>query len=190
MAEGSGTAHASIAGRPDGPLHLTTADPSSMMQIGFWPDTAAAVQARMAALFELDRPPAPGRFATKDGTICARIAFDSYLLIDADAAAVTNDLPPDDCAVTDLSHSRRGIAIEGRAAAAFLNRDVAVDFASGACPPGSVVQTTMHHVPVLLLRHAENRFALYVYRSYAEDLIDWLADMARSFADTPGHADA
>jgi len=183
MANDGNSEPKTLFGHSGGALHLTAADPRSMMQVGVWPDSAAAVQARIAALAGLDTPLGPGRFVMKDGMICVRTGFDSYLLIDVESEDATVDLPADLCTMTDLSHSRRGIAIEGPATAAFLNRDIAVDLAQDACPAGSALQTAMHHVPILLLRHAENRFALYVYRSYAEDLMDWLTDMARPFAD-------
>lgn len=162
-------------------LSLSVEPMDAFVQIGFWPDGAARVHAAMAARFKTKTPPTPGQFVSKGNVLCIRSAFDAYLLINLAPDAARGELSPEECAVTDLSHSRTAIAIEGPAVEPFLNRDIAIDFSTEACPIGSAVQTSMHHVPVLLLRHAPERFVLYVYRSYARDLAGWMADMAVPF---------
>ncbi len=162
-------------------LSLAVEQPDRVVQFGFWPGSAARVHRAMNARFKLAKTLAPGRFATRGNALCIRTAFDTYLVVNADRQAQEDRLAPNICAVTDLSHARAAIAITGPAATPFLNRELAVDFSPEACPDGSAVQTTMHHMPVLLLRHAPDRFVLYVYRSYARDLAGWLADMALPF---------
>lgn len=167
--------------RNNAKLSLDVMHPATMVQIGFWPDSASRVHTALRSQFELADTLSPGRFEAKGNALCIRTAFDTYLLINTDHEPLRNGLPPDDCTITDLSHSRAAIAIEGPAVAQFLNRDIAIDFSLEACPVGSAVQTSMHHIPVLLLRHTQDRFVLYVYRSYARDLADWLTDMAQPF---------
>jgi sarcosine oxidase subunit gamma len=171
-----------FSGLNGGKLNLSAADPASVLQIGFWPDSAATVHERVNSLFGLADELKPGRFAARGDAICVRTAYDGYLLIGMAVEELSAQFPADLCTVTDLSQARCGIAIQGPAVTHFLNRDIAVDFSPDACPVASAVQTTMHHVPVLLLRHSDERFVLYVYRSYARDLADWLADMAVPFA--------
>ena len=168
---------ATLFGRPGGRLHIARDDPSTMVQIGFWPDSAETVHARINEPAGLQETLLPGRFADKGSARIARTAFDTYLLIDA----TVPDMEPTVAATTDLSDSRRCVSIDGPAAESFLNRDLAVDLSLTACPVGSVLQTAMHHVPVLLLRTSETRFHLYAYRSYMDDLTDWMLDMALPF---------
>ncbi len=163
-----------LFGRPGGKLCLSRADPATMVQIGFWPDGAETVHGRVGALAGTAERLSTGRFAQNGAATVARTTFDTYLLIDAE----TPDLAPDLAAVTDLSDARCGVSIEGPAVEGYLNRDLSVDLSLAACPVGSVLQTAMHHVPVLLLRVSETRFLLYAYRSYMDDLIEWMVDMA------------
>ncbi len=169
-----------LFGRPGGKLCLRRADPGAMVQLGFWPDTADAVHAKINAVTGLTKPLEPGRFARVGAAQVLRSAFDTYLVIGGDDA-VTIDLAPDQCAITDLSDARRGVAIEGPASESFLNRDIAVNLSLSACPVGSGLQTAMHHVSVLLLRTDETGFVLFAYRSYMDDLIGWMLDMALPF---------
>ena len=163
-----------LFGRPGGKLCLSQADPETMVQIGFWPDGAETVHGTLAALAGVEETLAPGCTARNGTATVARTTFDTYLLIDAE----TSQLAPELAAVTDLSDARCGVSIEGPAVEGYLARDLAVDLSLAACPVSSVLQTAMHHVPVLLLRVSETRFLLYAYRSYMDDLIDWMVDMA------------
>ncbi|MCR9138133.1 MAG: hypothetical protein NXI27_19195 [Alphaproteobacteria bacterium] len=167
--------------RNNAKLSLSVEHPDHLVQIGFWPQSAAKVHKAVATRFKSKKTMPPGQFVSKGEALCIRSAFDAYLLINVDPVAARGDLSPDACAVTDLSHSRAAIAIVGPAVERFLNCDIAIDFSLEACPVGSAVQTSMHHIPVLLLRHAPERFVLYVYRSYARDLAGWMADMASPF---------
>jgi|GEM_PF-2763617 len=181
MADPSAPIEDGFFDRNNARLTLGFENPTHFFQIGFWPDGAAKVHGAMAAQFKSKTTLSPGQFVSKGDALCIRSAFDAYLLVNVDPDAARGDLSPEECAVTDLSHSRTAIAIEGPAVEPFLNRDVAIDFSIEACPAGSAVQTSMHHVPVLLLRRAPERFVLYVYRSYARDLAGWMADMAVPF---------
>lgn len=183
MADPSAPIEDGFFDRNSAKLRLAVEPTGAFVQIGFWPDGAAKVHGAMAARFKTKTTLAPGQFVSKGDALCIRSAFDAYLLINVDPATFRDDLSPEDCAVTDLSHSRTAIAIGGPAVEPFLNRDIAIDFSMEACPVGSAVQTSMHHVPVLLLRHAPERFVLYVYRSYARDLAGWMDDMAAPFQD-------
>lgn len=181
MADQSAPIEDGFFNRNSAKLSLVVEHPTHFVQIGFWPDGAAKVHKSVASRFKRETPLTPGQFVTKGDAHCIRSAFDTYLVINVGCGTLQDDLSPGDCAITDLSHSRAAIAIEGPAVAPYLNRDIAIDFSLEACPVGTAVQTSMHHVPVLLLRHAPERFVLYVYRSYARDLAGWLADMALPF---------
>lgn len=169
-----------LLGHPGGKLCLSREDPTSLAQIGFWPESAETVHKHVLDFAELDQVPAPGRFAGVADRLLVRSAFDTYLLLGFDHERL--ELASDQASVTNLSDARCGVAINGPACEPFLQRDVAVDLGLAACPVGSVVQTAMHHVPVMLLRRDETGFLLLAYRSYMEDLIDWMRDMAVPYA--------
>lgn len=175
MADGSTV----LFGRPGGRLCVGRADPTTIMQIGFWPDTATAVHQRIKQLAGIQTTLEPGRFARVGNGLVLRSAFDTYLLVDCDTDAFRPGTG--EITVTDLSDARRGVTIDGPASEPFLNRDIAVDLSVAACPVGSGLQTVMHHVPVLLWRIDDTGFLLHAYRSYMDDLIEWMRDMALPF---------
>jgi sarcosine oxidase subunit gamma len=57
---------------------------------------------------------------------------------------------------------------------AILQGSVLVDLETGAFPSGRVAQTPIHHVGVLLHRRSETEFELWVPRSFALSLAEWL----------------
>ena len=85
-------------------------------------------------------------------------------------------IPADDAAVTDLSHGRTILVLEGEAAAPVLSKSVMLDLDFSAFPPGRAAETAIHHIDVMIHRLAETRFEIWVLRSFAEALAEWLLD--------------
>jgi len=69
--------------------------------------------------------------------------------------------------VTTLSHSRSRILLEGPASRRVLSSGVAIDFDPGTFAVDRFVLTGMHHVPLLIHRAGEDRYELYVLRTFA-----------------------
>jgi sarcosine oxidase subunit gamma len=81
--------------------------------------------------------------------------------------------------ITDLSSSRVIIEIAGVGARALLETGCGLDLHPRAFGPGHCAQTLFTHVPVILDQLDEvPRYRLFVRRSYARWLVDWLADAA------------
>jgi sarcosine oxidase subunit gamma len=87
---------------------------------------------------------------------------------------------PHEAVVTDLGHSRTVIRITGTSATALLARGIAIDLDDGAFPVDRFAQTAIREVGVLLHRAAGESFDLYVPRSFAAWLWDWLTEAALS----------
>jgi methylglutamate dehydrogenase subunit D len=79
-------------------------------------------------------------------------------------------------AVTSLSHSRTRIFIEGPGAPQVLNTGIAIDLNTVLFPVGAVALTGAHHTPVVLHRVGAERYELYVPRTFAVWIWDWLTD--------------
>ena len=136
-----------------------------------WPDTLDARAARIAELLGVEAPESGSAVAATASTVAA-VAPGRFLVAgDADdlAARFEAALPSSDGAVTDLSHGRAILRLEGEAAA-----DVLCEAASRSTsiprvfPPGRVAQTMIHHIDVLI--HPADRrraFELWVLRSFA-----------------------
>jgi methylglutamate dehydrogenase subunit D len=80
--------------------------------------------------------------------------------------------------VTSLSHSRVRLAVEGPAARAVLAGGISVDLHPRSFAVGAFAQTGLHHTGVLLERCAPDRYELYVLRTYALSIWEWLLDAA------------
>jgi heterotetrameric sarcosine oxidase gamma subunit len=102
-----------------------------------------------------------------------RIAPDRALLRSPDAPALESS---DDLVVLDLSDARMALMLDGAGAADLLSRVMTLDFSEPAFPVGSFAQGPLHHVGVLVDRHAADRFELLVPITWARSLIALLAD--------------
>jgi heterotetrameric sarcosine oxidase gamma subunit len=86
-------------------------------------------------------------------------------------------------AVTSLTNSRTRIRLEGNPARPVLAKGIALDFDPEVFAPGHFAQTGVHHMPLLIHCLEENAFHLYVMRTFALSLWEWLIDAALEFAD-------
>ncbi len=159
-------------------LVLRELRPGSIVQIAAWPDTLASVQAVVAEALGI-AVPRTGTSAAAEGMELLAIAPGRFL-VRAETAGLAEHfesaLAPSNGAVTDLSHGRAILRLEGKAAASVLAKGVAVDLELGAFPPGRVAQTAIHHIDVTIFRRAEDVFDLWVLRGFAEALAEWLLD--------------
>lgn len=77
--------------------------------------------------------------------------------------------------INNISDSRCVISLRGSAAESLLQCGVAVDLHPGNFRVQQVLLTALgRHTPITLQRVAEDAFELYVYRSYAQDTLQWL----------------
>ena len=77
-----------------------------------------------------------------------------------------------------LSHSRVRIAIEGPSVRNVLAKGIAVDLHPSAFPIGRFAQTGLHHTGIFLERCGEERYELFLPRTFAASIWDWLVDAA------------
>ena len=94
---------------------------------------------------------------------------------------VARELDPAAGCLTPLSAARVRLVVEGGAAREVLERGIALDLHPTVFAVGHFAQTGLHHVPVLLERVGEQRYALYVPTTWAVSVWEWLADAALPF---------
>jgi methylglutamate dehydrogenase subunit D len=105
-----------------------------------------------------------------------KVSPTQYWLLNGEVA------PTSGCYLTPLSSGRTVIAIEGEPARDLLAKCVPFDFHASAFKPGHFAMTGIHHTPVLIHCVAENRFELYVLRTFAFNIWEWLCDAALEYA--------
>ena len=159
-------------------VRLTEVRPSSILQLQAWPHTLKRVRRAIAELVGLEAP-AVGRAAAASDVTVAAVAPGRYLIAGQAGdllERIEAALPSGDAAVTDLSHGRMILKLDGTGAAAVLQTSVLLDLARSAFPPGRVAETPIHHVNVLIHRRSETEFEVWAPRSFALSLAEWLLD--------------
>jgi heterotetrameric sarcosine oxidase gamma subunit len=86
--------------------------------------------------------------------------------------------------VTDLSHARCRIRIEGAQSKATLSKLFALDLREGSFLVGEARLTGTHHVPCVLHRRSADRFDLLVFSTYAYDQLSMIMDAALEYGVT------
>lgn len=83
--------------------------------------------------------------------------------------------------VSDQSHGRVAIRINGLKARALLAKGTPVDLHPDEFPVGKSVLTQMAHVSVHLTRTGTDEFTLSVFRGFSESFWEWLTSQAAEF---------
>lgn len=81
-------------------------------------------------------------------------------------------------AITDATHARCRIRLHGPGTREVLASGIAIDLQASVFPPGRSTTTAFRDIEVLLHATAEDAFDLYVLRSYALTLWEWLCDVS------------
>lgn len=168
-------AHAADAAR----VSVREVHPAAILQVQAWPNTRSTVDAVLTQLLKIEEVPQVGRAAWFHHGSIASIGAGRYLVsttaLDV-VATLGTAFSSQDATVTDISHGRTILRLEGDAAADLLARCVPLDFDAAAFPADRVAQTAVHHVDVLIHRLTETSFEIWVLRSFAESIAEWLID--------------
>ncbi|MEQ9639748.1 MAG: sarcosine oxidase subunit gamma family protein [Alphaproteobacteria bacterium] len=150
-------------GETDAPLRLGWATPAAMLVVRGDPPA------------DLDLPRDPNTVAG-DNPRAFWLGPDEWLLVgDVDRAALG------DAVAVDVSHARTVITVAGDDAVDLLAKACGLDFDESAFPVDGCAQSKVALTSALLHRTDTDRFELYVGRSYAVYLWQWLADAAAEF---------
>lgn len=161
------------------PVSLSEVRPAAILQIQAWPDTLATVEAVITQTLKIGELPKPGHVEWFHHGSLAAIGAGRYLIstTDLDIMAVLNTaFSSKDATVTDISHGRSVLRLDGEAAAEVLARCVAIDLDLAVFPADRIAQTAIHHVDVLIQRLTETSFEIWVLRSFAESVAEWIVD--------------
>ncbi len=97
------------------------------------------------------------------------------------AASLSRDCPGDMAAITDLSHARTALRVEGPKARDLLAKLCTLDLDPVGFPPGTCAQTQFGHIGVLLYCRAHDGFDVFVPRSFAVSAWESILDAALEF---------
>lgn len=159
---------------------LSETRPGSIIQVAAWPGEEARAIAAIRKVTGLGLPDGAGGGIVDGEKAAFGFAPGKFTVIDEAeglAVALTKAITPAIGTVTDLSHGRTVIRIEGPEAEWVLAKFFAIDFVLPAFPIGAARSTTHHDVFAQIQRTGGDRFDIYVFRSFA-----------RSFWKALGHA--
>lgn len=157
---------------PDAALRLGERRDMRILQVAVWPETLAGTGRWMAELGGAAAAPGPGRSIPWAGGRLLRVEPLKWWVVNADAAASGQlaAIGSDQGAVLDLSHARTVMRIAGQRAGDLLARFMAIDFADGRFPDGSVAAGRFDHMTAIVARCDTGKvpeFEVYVHRSFA-----------------------
>jgi sarcosine oxidase subunit gamma len=162
----------------DAPIHLSRRGPLDIVQVASFGD-AAKTAARLSTHLRLTITPTPNRAVTAGECTVLWHGPAQWLVVRRPGAAPLADelaaLFGDEAAVVDLGHARVVLRLEGQAVRDLLAKGTSVDlrpahFAAGAC-----ALTALGKIGALLHAVGPNTIDVYVARSYAQALSEWIA---------------
>jgi sarcosine oxidase subunit gamma len=129
-----------------------------------------------------------GKTTRTEFGLLARSGPEEFLLLGDDHSDRTTLLRAtvvaDIGSVTDLTHARCRIHIEGPQCRTVLNKLFALDLRESAFAIGDIAMTGTHHVPSTLHRLGPDAFDLYVFSTYAYDQLAAVLDAAQEYGVT------
>lgn len=159
-------------------VRLTPAQPAELISLRARPEEVAALSAALG----LELPTRPKTSVASNGRVALWLGPDEWLVIgDGEGSAGLMAA----CAASgiihsavDVSHRNTAILVEGPGAAATINASCPLDLSLTAFPVGACTRTLFGKVEIVLLRTAEERFRVEVWRSFSDYAFGLLAEGA------------
>ncbi|MFI4889312.1 MAG: sarcosine oxidase subunit gamma [Steroidobacterales bacterium] len=141
----------------------------------------------LALAFGADPPADLYRGITHGNARLVRLTRDQYWWIAGDDTGLrrlAQELPPSAGAVTTLSAARVRLRVEGPAARDMLAKGIAIDLHPAVFAVGHSAQTGLHHNGIFVERVAADAYELFVPRTFAASIWEWLMDAALPYGVT------
>ena len=166
-------------------VHISAGLVPQTMLVSTWVSGEAGLHAALTQLLGQTPPGPTGQIQATHLGLLMRTGPEEWLLIGdgtSDAcvalrAAIGADLG----GVTDLSHARCRITVQGPRCLDTLSKLFALDCRADAFPIGELRLSGHHHLPCGLHRRGETEFDLYVFTTYAHDQLGSLLDAALEY---------
>ena len=149
---------------------LSEIQPGSIVQVAAWPGEERPLIAALRDVTGLALPDGAGGGIAMETKSAFGFAPGKFLVIDQSEgllAALAGAITAETGTATDLSHGRTAIRVAGPKAEWVLAKFFAVDFSLPAFPLGSGISTAHHDIFAQIQRSGEDRFDIYVFRSFA-----------------------
>ena len=161
----------------------------AMVQVAALSGSSVPVRAALGAAFRLTVTAEPNQTAQKDGVTILWIGPDRWLVVESERSGpglgtrLAEVLASTPATLIDLSHGRTVLRVAGRSSGDLLAKGCGIDIHPRAFPVGRCAQSLLGQVGVLV--HAVDEapsFDLYVARSYALTVWEWVTDSTAEYA--------
>ena len=153
--------------------------------VSTWVSGEAGLHAALTQLLGQTPPGPTGQIQATHLGLLMRTGPEEWLLIGdgaSDAYAVLRAaIGADVGGVTDLSHARCRMKVQGPRCLDTLSKLFALDCRPAVFPVGELRMSGHHHLPCSLHRLGETEFDLYVFTTYAHDQLASLLDAAMEY---------
>ena len=158
---------------------------ASVTQIATWPNGIDALVPTLGAALGVTVPARTGDVVHLPRGLLVRSGPEEFMHFSEQnidmASSLRRMIAADIGSVTDLSHARCNIAIEGENCRDTLSKLFAIDFREHQFPLDQVRLAGHHHVPCMLHRRERDAFDIYVFSTYAYDQLSTLKDAALEY---------
>lgn len=170
-------------------VHLAADRVTGVTLVSSWPAGAQALCAALGQALGLILPGRTGQTAPCSAGLVMRTGPEEFMIISDLAGDLTADMTTilrqsisaEVGSVTNLSHARCCIHIDGPKCLDTLSKLFALDFREDAFPVHEIRLSGHHHVPCTLHRLGLSEFDLYVFSTYAYDQLATLLDAALEY---------
>lgn len=171
------------AGDDRGPVTATEVSRLTMVEIAAWDDAGDRIVQAVKDATGLTLP-TEAHGAILEGKHSALwLGPNRWLFLSTeDCRAVLHKALDGIAAVIDQSHGRTVLELSGPSVTALLSKGCSLDFHPSAFPPGRCKATYFAHLSVLIQRLEEQRFRLYLPRSFAASGWEWVLDAASEYS--------
>lgn len=157
-------------------LSITDRPALSIIQVAAWTEKADAVVEAIASTAGVKPSRESCSAIQSDSTFAIWVGPDRWLIVEKETrdldTAIHNAISEDMAAITDQSHSRCVIRLEGREARNVLRKGTTLDMDPGYFKPGEAKMTNLFHMNGLIHCVSEDAFDVYVARSFGHSFYE------------------
>ena len=166
-------------------LNVRTRAPLHIVQVAAF-DDAGQVADRLSKHFDVAITTSPNRATTAGDLTVLWHGPGQWLIVRAPTSTPLADelarLCGEAAAVVDLGHARSVLRLEGEGVRDVLAKGTSIDLRPARFAPGQCALTALGKIGALLHAVAPATIDVYVARSYAQALVEWLEHAARGAA--------
>ncbi len=161
---------------------ITARTDLSMVQIAAWEDQVDVLTAALEGSISLKLDRTACKSSQSKTTSSLWLGPDRWLIVEKETsdleAVIRNVVSEDVAAITDQSHSRCVLRIEGPEARNVLRKGTMLDLDEGYFNPDDVRTTSLFHMNAIIHCLSNDQFDIYIARSFGQSFFEVITHAA------------